>query len=128
MRQQKILLVDDSLELAENMREILMGEGHEVEVFDNPLRALDSFKVGTYWLALLDLHMPILGGVELCRLLKAQEPQLPVLVITACADDLQVRGALRAGILAVLFKPINLPKFLLRLGSQSFGLSGTRIY
>jgi DNA-binding NtrC family response regulator len=112
MKSQEILLVDDNIDLAENMCEILTQEGFIVAFFDNPTRALEAFSPDSYGLALLDMQMPDMDGIELYRRLKEVEPSLNAIAITANANEEQINAAIEEGVLAVLLKPINITKLL----------------
>ena len=127
MKRQEILLVDDNTELAENMCEILISEGFKVTFFDSPSIALESFSPDRYWIALLDLRMPEMDGVELCRRLWEREPSLPAIAITAFAEEERIQLALHEGISAVLFKPINISALLRTLTTTFYTSERQRV-
>jgi DNA-binding NtrC family response regulator len=102
----RILIVDDNLPLAENLAEILQDQGFETCVFSDPRQALASIQRGQYALALLDMRMPHLSGMDLYRALKAVDPELRAVAMTAFARDDNVLDALDDGVHAVLSKPV----------------------
>ena len=103
----RVLVVDDNLDLAENLVEILADAGFDAECYDDPGAALLSVAPGRYQVALIDLRMPGMDGVELHRALKALDPGLRALAMTAFARDERVRCALADGVLGVLSKPMD---------------------
>lgn len=112
----RILIVDDNLELAENVAEILEDAGFESDVFEKPTEALAQLVPGRYAAALLDIRMPEMNGVELYRALKERDPCLPAIAMTAWARDDHMRAAVAEGMIAILPKPIDVPRLLARLG------------
>lgn len=117
----RILVCDDNLELAENVAEILGQAGLEVDVFGAPQAALAAIAPGRYAAAILDLRMPHMDGVELFRELKRQDPTLPAIAMTAYAEDERVRAAIAEGMLAILPKPLDIPRLLSRLREVTGG-------
>ena len=80
----RILVVDDEPAITKLLRRVLEGEGHEVAVAADGQGALDRLSERRPDLVGLDLDMPRLGGLEVCRRLKAapETRLLPVLVLT----------------------------------------------
>lgn len=111
-RPRRVLVVDDNRDLAENLVEILGEHGIRADLFDDPRRAVVDFVPGRYSLALLDLRMPWMDGVELFRALRRHDPQLPGVALTAYAHDERVRAALLEGVAQVLPKPIDTDSLL----------------
>jgi DNA-binding NtrC family response regulator len=103
----RVLVVDDNLDLAENLVEILADAGFDAECYDDPSAALHAVAPGRYQVALIDLRMPGMDGVELHRALKALDPCLRALAMTAFARDTLVATALHDGVLSVLSKPMD---------------------
>lgn len=112
----RILIVDDNLELAENVAEILEDAGFASDVFEKPKEALAALVVGRYAAALLDIRMPEMNGVELYRAIKEKDPCLPAIAMTAWAGNDHIRDAVAEGVIAILPKPLDVPRLLGRLG------------
>jgi CheY-like chemotaxis protein len=102
-----ILVVDDNADLGENLIEILEDAGYCAQLFTDPLEALGKVSPGQYALALLDLRMPGLDGVELFRALRRRDPTLLAVAMTAFAHDERVREAVDEGMLVVFTKPVE---------------------
>lgn len=83
----RILLVDDDVELAGLFREYLERDGFAVDLAHDGEAGVAAALSGNYDLAVLDVMMPSLSGVEALRSIRAQS-QLPVLMLTAKGDDM----------------------------------------
>jgi CheY-like chemotaxis protein len=83
--EKRILLVDDEQDLLLTFQLILEHEGFKVYPFDNPLRALSSFKSELYDLAILDIKMPKMDGFQLYEEMKKIDCSVKVCFITAAA-------------------------------------------
>jgi two-component system, OmpR family, response regulator len=82
-----VLLVDDDVELAEMLGDYLVQEGFLVTAVHDGLSGVDEALSGRYAIAVLDVMMPGLSGVEALRRIRAASA-LPVLMLTAKGDDM----------------------------------------
>jgi DNA-binding response OmpR family regulator len=82
----KILLVDDDVELAEMLRDYLLREGFTAHAVHDGKTAMATLQAGSYALAVVDVMMPGMSGIELLRSIRA-DSILPVLMLTARGDD-----------------------------------------
>ncbi|MGH7293467.1 MAG: response regulator, partial [Polyangiaceae bacterium] len=121
MTKQRVLIVDDNADLADNMAEIVADAGFEADSFVHARAALAAFAPGRYAAALLDIRMPDIDGVELYRALREKDPALPAIAMTGYVNDERLREAVEAGMLAVLAKPVQIPVLLARLTSVATG-------
>lgn len=80
---QKILLVDDDKDIALSFKLALQYEGFLVEVFNSSIEALQNFKPSFYKLALLDLKMPEMNGIELFKKIRSLDKIIKICFITA---------------------------------------------
>jgi CheY-like chemotaxis protein len=103
----RALIVDDNQALAEDLGEILAGEGYEVHVFSDPLSALAASATLDFDVALLDVRMPALDGVSLHRRLAQSHPRARFVMMTAHTEDDRLARALDAGVRTVLTKPFS---------------------
>lgn len=83
---QKILLVDDDVELADMLKEYLEQEGFEVNTAHDGEQGLAEALTGNYMIAILDVMMPRLNGIETLRRIRT-ESRLPVIMLTAKGDE-----------------------------------------
>src|SRR5262245_31985527 len=99
MNRVRILLVDDQALFREGVRTLLSMES-SIEIVGeaaNGVEAVESAKALRPDLALMDLRMPAMGGVEATRRLRDAVPQCRVLVLTTFQEDEEIFDALRAG-------------------------------
>lgn len=108
----KILIVDDDADLGLNLADILGDLGYDVDVAVNGELGLQKAERRRYDVGLLDLRMPGMDGVTLCRRLKAMRPAMVALIITAFATDGAIENARAAGAAHVVIKPLDCGRLL----------------
>ena len=102
----KILVVDDDQDLAEMLGIVLNGSGFEVDLINNGDGALEIFRSSDPDLVLLDVMLPGIDGVEICRLIR-KESMVPIVMLTAKGDTQDVVLGLEAGADDYMVKPFN---------------------
>jgi DNA-binding response OmpR family regulator len=114
-----ILLVEDERRLVQVMRKVLEEEGHTVDIAYNGEDGLAMAMEGSHDVIVLDILLPGIDGVEVCRTLRASRVDTPVLLLTALdAVPDRVRG-LDAGADDYLPKPFAFQELLARLRALS---------
>ena len=89
----RILLVEDEVSLRDGIVDLLEADGHAVTAAGDGVAGLESGLREPFDLVVLDLMLPRLDGLEVCRRLRAARPGLPILMLTARAsEDDKVRG------------------------------------
>ena len=83
----KVLLVDDDVELVDMLRQYMEREGFEVSVAYNGEAGVAEALTGIYTIAVLDVMMPRMNGVEALRRIRGKS-RMPVLMLTAKGDDI----------------------------------------
>lgn len=101
----KILAMDDELGIRLFLEETLSRDGHHVVTVDSGEAALERIRQETFDLALLDLNLPGMGGMEVLEVLRQQAPDTVVIILTAHATLETAVEALRQGAHDYLFKP-----------------------
>ncbi|MFV3381055.1 ATP-binding protein [Pseudomonas sp. NY15354] len=107
----KILVVEDVALNREVADGLLTRDGHQVDFAEDARQALQACAERQFDLILLDVHLPGMNGVELCRLIRATpglNRQTRILALTAGVQPAQVPGYLEAGMQGVLAKPLKL--------------------
>jgi two-component system, OmpR family, response regulator MprA len=111
----RVLVVDDEPQLRRALERALKLEGYEVELAADGEEALRSVVAGPLDAIVLDVLMPKLDGLEVCRELRARGDQVPILMLTA-RDAVQDRvDGLDAGADDYVVKPFALEELLARL-------------
>jgi len=108
----RILVVDDDRMMAKTLGDILRVKGYAAEVAHSGPEALRALPRGRYDCVLSDVKMPGMNGVALYRAVRAQQPDLPVVLMTAYSDDALVREGLIEGVIGVLPKPLEIHRLL----------------
>jgi DNA-binding NarL/FixJ family response regulator len=102
----RIIVADDQASIREGLV-VLLGALPDIEVVASAAdgrQAVDLVAAHQPDAILLDLHMPVLDGIEATRLLTAEQPQVAIVVLTTYLDDTSVLEALRAGARSYLTK------------------------
>lgn len=112
----RVLVVDDEADTCANLSDILTDLGYQVDVaYDGP-SAIELVKRHAYDVALLDLKMPGMDGLELYRRIKQLKSGTVAIVVTAYASSNTASDALAAGAWQILPKPVDLAKLLGMIG------------
>ena len=110
----KILLVEDEPKLASFVKKGFENEGYEIEVAYDGRMGQSLAQQQRYELIILDVNLPYINGFELCRQIRVQDPQVPILLLTALDSlDDKVTG-FEAGTDDYLVKPFEFKELLLR--------------
>lgn len=119
-----ILIVDDDSNNQRMLSYSLRKVGYDVQLASNGQAGLDVLKSQEINLAIIDLSMPIMDGLSLLRLIRADQrySQLPVIILTASGDDDELSIAEKLGIEAFLTKPSS-SRILLKLVANILPLS-----
>lgn len=111
----KILLVEDEERLASFIRKGISAEGYEVVVAYDGRTGLSLFRRDAYDIIVLDINLPQINGFELCRLIRAENETVPVLMLTALDSLADKSDGFNAGADDYLAKPFEFQELLLRV-------------
>ncbi|MDQ4004820.1 MAG: response regulator transcription factor [Actinomycetota bacterium] len=109
-----ILVVEDERSLAEAVRYNLEREGFSVDVATDGRAALDRFRSGTHSLVLLDLMLPEVSGLDVCRAIRA-ESAIPVIMLTAKDAEADRVAGLEIGADDYVTKPFSMRELMSRV-------------
>ncbi len=107
-----ILVVDDDADTCRNMADLFGDLGYVVDAADGGDMALEKAGQQPYDMGLLDLRMPGMDGLTLCRHLRRLHPRMVTMIITAYGTNSLAEDARDAGARHVLPKPIDFPRLL----------------
>jgi len=110
----RILVVDDEAQIARVLRRSLAARGYEVQVAGEGEEALEIFNAWTPDLVITDLSMPNMGGLELCRRVRATS-QAPIIVLSVKGEERAKVEALDAGADDYVTKPFGMDELLARV-------------
>jgi DNA-binding response OmpR family regulator len=108
-----VLLAEDDAAISVPLSRALTRQGYVVEVADNGLDALRGARGSD--LVLLDLGLPGMDGLEVCRILRAEGSPVPVLVLTARASEIDAVVGLDAGADDYVAKPFRTGELMARI-------------
>jgi len=113
----RILIVEDDARIADVVRRALAEAGYAVDVAGTGPSALEAFAVEAYDLVVLDLMLPGIdgGGIEVCRVMRAQSSSVPILMLTALDGPQRKAAGLDAGADDYLVKPFHHVELLARV-------------
>jgi two-component system OmpR family response regulator len=110
----RVLVVDDEATLVDTIRYNLRREGYEVQVADDGNEALRLARAATPDLVVLDLMLPGLDGLEVCRQLR-RDSTVPILMLTAKDDEVDKIVGLEVGADDYMTKPFSMRELLARV-------------
>jgi DNA-binding NtrC family response regulator len=113
MKGARILICDDELLIRMWLEEHLREEGYDAHGFGDGVSLLQAVEHQTPDMVLLDLRLPDETGIQILPKLKAIDPLLPVIMISAFGEVETAVAAVRAGAHHFLEKPIQLPELIL---------------
>jgi two-component system, OmpR family, response regulator MtrA len=107
-----VMVVDDDQDLAEMLGIVLTGAGIDVDLVSRGDEVMDVFRNNPPDLVLLDVMLPGLDGIEVCRLIRA-ESMVPIVMLSAKGDTQDVVKGLEAGADDYMVKPFRHPSELI---------------
>ncbi|MGB9721553.1 MAG: sigma-54-dependent transcriptional regulator [bacterium] len=107
MERHKILVVDDEEIMRNSLCDWLNEDGYIAETVEDGYKAIDRIKRETFDLAIVDLKMPGIDGIEVLKQMNAINPRLPVIIITAYATIDSAVMAMKEGAADYIVKPFN---------------------
>jgi DNA-binding response OmpR family regulator len=110
-----ILIVEDERKMAALLRRVLLEERHTVDLAHDGLSGLDLALSDTYDAIVLDLMLPGMDGIEICRGVRAQHMTTPILMLTARGTVADRVKGLKTGADDYLVKPFAMEEFLARI-------------
>lgn len=111
----KILIVEDEESMRLGLEDNLTFEGYEVDSAENGEIALMKIKENRYNLVLLDVMMPKMSGFEVCKKIRKENNQTPVILLTAKGEEIDKVLGLELGADDYITKPFSLRELLARI-------------
>lgn len=102
-----ILITDDDPECRETLREIVEPEGYRTILAESGEEAVDIVREEPVHVALLDMQLPRMSGLEAMQLFRQFNKVLPCILVTAAATDELMRQAFSARAFSVIPKPVS---------------------
>jgi DNA-binding response OmpR family regulator len=115
MSGQRILMVEDDRAVARGLRYGLEAEGFQVAWAESGARALDLARREDPHLILLDIRLPDLSGLDVCRTLRTEGRRVPIIMVTALDEELDKVLGLELGADDYIVKPYSLRELISRV-------------
>lgn len=112
MSQKRILVVDDEQPIRDMYSQAFSRAGYTVRAAKSAEEALDILKQEQYWVLFLDLDLPGMNGVDLCRQIRKQYPMAIAYAVTGNASLFELSDCRNAGFEDYFTKPASLPDLL----------------
>jgi len=120
----RILLAEDNMVNQKFIRTLLEKQGHWVQSAKNGKEALELMKADTFDLILMDIQMPVMGGIEATQYIreseKSSEEHIPIIAITAHAIKGDKEKCLKAGMDDYITKPVKIDEFFGKIKRFTF--------
>lgn len=110
-----ILLVEDEVKVAAFIKKGLEKQGFTVEIAADGREGKQFFEEKTYDLAILDVNLPYIDGVELAAYIRSKNTQIPILMLTALGTTADKLNGFDAGVDDYLVKPFDFMELIARL-------------
>jgi two-component system response regulator ChvI len=111
----RVAVVEDEETIREGMCAALRRDGHDADAFEDGKAAWDSFERRLPDLAVLDIGVPRMDGLELCRRLRARSERLPIIFVTSRDEEIDRILGLEIGADDYLCKPFSMRELMARV-------------
>ena len=109
---ESILVVDDDYEIRETLSAVLLSESYLVETAKNGKEALKASETAYFDVALIDMELPDINGIEILRRLKEKQPRMVMIIITGFASLENAVKAVNEGAHGYVLKPFSMGELL----------------
>jgi len=110
-----VLIIEDDISILRGLKDNLTFEGYQVITATDGRKGLSAARENQVDLLLLDIMLPGMNGYEICRKLKKEKPQLPIVMITARGSEIDTVSGLDIGADDYISKPFSIPELLARV-------------
>ena len=111
----RVLLIDDEEELVSTLEERLMLRGIDVEGVTSGADAIGRVQLVKFDVVVLDMKMPGIGGLEVMRRIKREQPGIKFLLMTGRGSLEEGEEGMQEGAFAYLLKPINIEDLMKKM-------------
>lgn len=114
-RKIRILIVEDEAAICSGLMDVFVFHGYQVEAATDGLEGLKKALQGTFDLVLLDVMLPGIDGFEICNRIRAEDPEQPIIMLTARTADEDIIQGLSLGADDYVAKPFSVAQLVLRV-------------
>ena len=114
-RKTRILIVEDEAAIRTGLMDVFVFHGYDVDAAADGHEGLDKALSGTFDLILLDVMLPGINGFEICNRIRSEDPDQPVIMLTAKSRDEDIIQGLSLGADDYVAKPFSVAQLVLRV-------------
>lgn len=111
----KVLIIEDDQLVAEMVRDMLVSEHHNVECVHDGADGLQLLQTPSFDLVILDIGLPSIGGMDICRTLRSRGDTTPILMLTGRDTVDEIESGLNSGADDYLTKPFHIRELAARV-------------
>ncbi|HKA88304.1 MAG TPA: response regulator [Haliangiales bacterium] len=111
-----ILVVDDDKDVCEYLQDFLSADGYSVSVVNDPTQALDALKEHEFHVAILDLMMPKLSGIDLLGQIRHMDDDIAIIILTGYPSLESATASIEHDVSAYIRKPFSIDDFREAIG------------
>lgn len=111
MARLSILVVDDDTDVCEYLKDFLESEGYEARIVSDPTKAIDELRRGSFHVAILDLMMPRVSGIDLLGQIRAIDRDIAVIILTGYPSLETATSSIEYDVSAYIRKPFDNREF-----------------
>ncbi|MGZ8554647.1 MAG: response regulator transcription factor [Chitinophagaceae bacterium] len=115
MEERRLLLVEDEQKIADTLKFGLVENGYVVDVAYDGNIGLRMFGTNRYNLVVLDINLPGINGYELCKIIRSQNPEIPIIMLTALSSLNDKIEGYDAGADDYVIKPFEFKELLMKI-------------
>ena len=115
MAKLKVCIVDDEEEFVTTLAERLELRGFEAQIATDGASALHLIETDPPHVVVLDVMMPVMGGLEVLRRIKELNPQIPVILLTGRSATKEGMEGMRLGAFDYLMKPLSIDDLIKKM-------------
>ena len=110
----RIFIADDDDVVLTSLKKLLDISGFEVSTTTNPKEVVSMIKAFKPHLILLDLLMPVIGGLEICEILNSDKEtqSIPIIILSAVGNYTDIKHSYKLGVIGYITKPYEFPLLL----------------
>ena len=126
----KILVADDTTVNFTLATKLLKRQGHDITSAENGLQAFETFKEASFDVVLMDIHMPVMDGLESTAKIREFEasqpsrPPTPIIAMTANNEKSDHETYLKSGMNGIITRPMNIKTLVSQIREIIAGFSG----
>lgn len=114
----KVLIIEDNAEIASLIQLHLRDINCDADIASDGAAGLECYQQGSYDLVILDLMLPVIDGLEVCKRLRTHTDYVPIIMLTAKSSELDRVLGLEIGADDYITKPFSLPELVARVKAQ----------